>query len=938
MDKTLQEQFATSFLTGGSAAYIEDIYEQYLEDPTSIDDTWRQKFDQYTQEQSGEKDVAHSEIQNYFRQAGLHRSRMIAASGSGDKSFDAKQVNVLELIQAYRAHGHQYANLDPLGIWKQAKIDHLDLAKYELSKMDFETEFRTGSMFGSTSKKLKQIVEELEATYCKSIGSEFMHISDPGQKQWIQERLESSLSSPQFSSAFKKQILSALTAAEGLEKYLHNKFPGAKRFSLEGGDSLMPMLEELIQRAGSSGTKEIVLGMAHRGRLNVLVNLMGKKPEELFAEFAGKKAVEKGSGDVKYHQGFSSDINTPGGAVHVALAFNPSHLEIVAPVIEGSVRARLERRRDDTYSQVLPIVIHGDSAFTGQGVVMETFNMSQARGYKTGGTVHIVINNQVGFTTNRPDDTRSTTYCTDVAKMIEAPIFHVNADDPEAVVFVTQLALDFRTTYKKDVVIDLVCYRRHGHNEADEPRATQPIMYEKVKKHPTPRKLYADKLAEAGVIDDKYANKLSADYRDKMDDGKNVVSNWLPMKQHEFTVDWSPYLDTDWQTPAVTSLSKEAFDKLATAISTYPDELNLQSQVKRLMTDRKKMANGEIPMDWGFAETMAYASLLDDGYRVRISGQDSGRGTFFHRHAVLHDQKTGDNYQPLKNIREGQGQFHVIDSVLSEEAVLAYEYGYSTTEPRSLVIWEAQFGDFANGAQVVIDQFISSGEHKWGRLCGLVMLLPHGYEGQGPEHSSARLERFLQLCAEHNMQVCVPSTPAQVFHMLRRQMVRKWRTPLIVMSPKSLLRHRLATSQIEELTNGKFESVIDEIDNLDKAKIKRIVMCSGKVYYDLLEKRRADERDDVAIIRIEQLYPFPKHLKDVIAEYQNADEFIWCQEEPKNQGAWYSSRHNFQASVPEKGFVEYAGREASAAPATGIASKHVEEQRALVEDALGRKS
>ncbi|WP_144395538.1 2-oxoglutarate dehydrogenase E1 component [Pleionea sediminis] len=938
MEKTLQEQFAASFLTGGSSAYIEEIYEQYLEDPTSIDDSWREKFDSLKKNAPDVHDTAHSEIRNYFKQIGLNKHRMATSSSSGDKSFDAKQVNVLELIQAYRAHGHQYAKLDPLGLWKQATIDHLNLAKFGLDKMDYDTEFRTGSMFGATAKPLKQIIQELEQTYCGSIGSEFMHISDPGQKQWIQQRLESTLATPDFNDDRKRQILSALTAAEGLEKYLHNKFPGAKRFSLEGGDSLMPMLEEMIQRAGSAGIKEVALGMAHRGRLNVLVNLMGKKPEELFAEFAGKSVIEKGSGDVKYHQGFSSDINTPGGVVHVALAFNPSHLEIVSPVIQGSVRARLERRNDETYSQVLPISIHGDSAFTGQGVVMETFNMSQARGYTTGGSVHIVINNQVGFTTSRPEDTRSTTYCTDVAKMIEAPIFHVNADDPEAVIFVTQLALDFRTTYKKDVVIDLVCYRRHGHNEADEPRATQPVMYDKIKKHPTTRKIYADLLSDNGVIEKKFASDLSAEYRDKMDEGKNVVSHWLPMTQHEFSVDWSPYFGNDWLTPAVTNLTKKQFDKLAERITDYPDSLNLQTQVKRVMSERSKMAKGEVPMDWGFAETMAYASLLDDGYRVRISGQDSGRGTFFHRHAVLHDQATGECFLPLQNIREDQPKFDVIDSVLSEEAVLAFEYGYSTTEPRSLVIWEAQFGDFANGAQVVIDQFISSGEHKWGRLCGLVMLLPHGYEGQGPEHSSARLERFLQLCAEHNIQVCIPSTPSQVFHMLRRQMIRNWRTPLVVMSPKSLLRHKMATSQIEHITSGKFESVIDEIDNLDKNKVKRVVMCSGKVYFDLLEKRRAEELDEVAIIRIEQLYPFPKHLKDIIAEYKNAKEFIWCQEEPKNQGAWYCSRHNFQASIPKDGYVEYAGRSASAAPATGLASKHVEQQRNLVEKALGIKS
>ncbi|MCO7223447.1 2-oxoglutarate dehydrogenase E1 component [Pleionea sp. CnH1-48] len=935
MEKTLQEQFEASFLTGGSADYLEEIYEQYLEDPSSIDESWRSKFDAL-KSLGTTSDVAHSQIRDYFLQLGLSKHR-IAATSSGDTSFDAKQVNVLELIQAYRAHGHQYAKLDPLGLWKQATIDHLDINKYGLSKMDMDTKFRTGSMYGADAKTLKQIIDELDSTYCRSIGAEFMHMTDPAQKQWVQERLESSLSTPKFDAGAKRQILSALTAAEGLEKYLHNKFPGAKRFSLEGGDSLLPMLEELIQRSGSAGVKEVVIGMAHRGRLNVLVNLLGKNPDELFAEFAGTKQLESGSGDVKYHQGFSSDINTPGGTIHLALAFNPSHLEIVGPVIQGSVRSRLERRADDSYSKVLPIVIHGDSAFTGQGVVMEAFNMSQARGYKIGGSVHIVINNQVGFTTNKPEDTRSTTYCTDVAKMVEAPIFHVNGDDPEAVVLVTQLALDFRETFKKDVVIDLVCYRRHGHNEADEPRATQPLMYAKVRKHPTPRKIYADQLEQEGTLEASATKELVEEYRNKLDEGKNVVSNWLPMQQHEFTVDWTPFLGTDWLEPAVTSLSREQFDALAQRITEVPEDVDMQMQVKRIMADRVKMANGEIPMDWGFAETMAYASLLDDQYRVRISGQDSGRGTFFHRHAVLHNQKDGTNYQPLKHISGKQAPFDVIDSVLSEEAVLAFEYGYSTTEPRALVVWEAQFGDFANGAQVVIDQFISSGEHKWGRLCGLVMLLPHGYEGQGPEHSSARLERYLQLCAEHNMQVCVPSTPAQVFHMLRRQMVRNWRTPLVVMSPKSLLRHRLATSSIEELTNGKFEPIIDEIDSLDKSKVKRVVMCSGKVFYDLLEKRRAEERDDVAIIRIEQLYPFPRNLKEVLEGYENASEFVWCQEEPKNQGAWYCSRHNFQASVPAGVEVEFAGRPASAAPAAGHMSLHVEQQKALLEDALGSK-
>ncbi len=933
MDKTLQEKFASSFLTGTNSSYLEEIYEHYLDNPNDVDDVWREQFDQLKANGHAGHEVAHSSIREYFRQLGLQR-RGMTLSGAEDHSFDAKQVNVLELIQAYRAHGHQYAKLDPLGLWKQTQVDHLALSKYGLSKTDYDTEFRTGSFYGADTKSLKSILSELEQTYCGSIGSEFMHISDPIQKQWIEQRLESCLATPEFSEQRKVDILSGLTAAEGLEKYLHNKFPGAKRFSLEGGDSLIPLLEEMIQRVGSAGVKEVVIGMAHRGRLNVLVNLLGKKPEELFAEFAGKKS-DSGSGDVKYHQGFSSDINTPGGVVHLALAFNPSHLEIVGPVIQGSVRARLERRQDHSLSQVLPIVIHGDSAFTGQGVVMEAFNMSQARGYTTGGSVHVVINNQVGFTTNKQEDVRSTTYCTDVAKMIEAPIFHVNGDDPEAVVMVADLAADFRETFKKDVVIDLVCYRRHGHNEADEPRATQPLMYQKIRKHDTTRKQYADRLINTKVVSNEVPQKLVNEYRDKMDEGKNVVHHWLPMQEHEFTVDWTPYLNKNWLSPAKTSLTQEQFDNLANSIVTVPESFPLQAQVKRMMGERGKMARREIPMDWGFAETLAYASLLDEKVSIRISGQDSGRGTFFHRHAVLHHQEDASTYIPLQQIHDQQGEFVVIDSVLSEEAILAFEYGYATTEPRTLVIWEAQFGDFANGAQVVIDQFISSGYQKWGRLCGLVMMLPHGYEGQGPEHSSARLERFLQLCAEHNMQVCIPSTPAQVFHMLRRQMLRDWRAPLIVMSPKSLLRHRLAVSDASELISGEFETVIDEIDPINKEAVKRIVLCSGKVYFDLLEKRRAEELETVAIIRVEQLYPFPKHLKNMLETYPNATEFIWCQEEPKNQGAWYSSLHNLQRCVPEGCQVEFAGRRASASPAVGQIALHIEQQKSLIASALG---
>jgi 2-oxoglutarate dehydrogenase E1 component len=675
------------------------------------------------------------------------------------------------------------------------------------------------------------------------------------------------------------------------------------------------------------------MGMAHRGRLNVLVNVMGKNPSKLFDEFGGKHDEALGSGDVKYHQGYSSDFVTPGGNVHLALAFNPSHLEIVNPVVIGSVRARLDRRDCNQGDLVLPITIHGDSAIAGQGVVQETFNMSQARAFKVGGTVRIVVNNQVGFTTSIAEDTRSGEYCTEIAKMVQAPIIHVNGDDPEAVVLATQIALDYRNEFKRDVVIDLVCYRRHGHNEADEPSATQPLMYKIVKKHPTPRQLYADKLAAEGSLNKDKIDELTAYYRKLLDEGQCTVEQWRPMTQH--SVDWSPYLGHEWDDDYTKEISLDKLKELAIKLSTYPDSHPVHSRVKKIYDDRMKMAKGEKLLDWGMAENLAYASIVDGGDRVRITGQDAGRGTFFHRHAVLHNQDDASTYLPLQNIREGQGPFDVHDSVLSEVSVLAFEYGYTTAEPAGLTIWEAQFGDFANCAQVVFDQFISSGEQKWGRLCGLTMLLPHGYEGQGPEHSSARLERFLQLCADHNMQVCVPSTPAQVFNMLRRQVVRPMRRPLVVMSPKSLLRHPLAVSSLEEMSTGEFHSVIGEIDDIKAKDVERVIFCSGKVYYELLEQRRKNEQDNIAIIRIEQLYPFPEQeLKAVLTQYQHVKQYVWCQEEPQNQGAWYCSQHHFRAAIPQGTYLTYAGRNASAAPAVGYMSVHVKEQQALVTQAL----
>lgn len=922
----------SSHLAGANATYVEDLYELYLSDPDLVSEEWKRVFDGLPAQADNVVEQPHSRVRDYFRR--LAKETKHYNVQVSDPDVDAKQVRVLQLINAYRFRGHEAAQLDPLGLWQRPLVAELDPAFHNLNEGDFEETFNVGSFaIGQETMKLKDIYQALNKTYCGSIGAEYMHIIDTEQKRWIQQRLESVVGQPSFSKEEKRIFLEELTAAEGLERYLGAKFPGAKRFSLEGGDALIPMMKELIRHAGSTGMREVVIGMAHRGRLNMLVNVLGKKPQDLFDEFAGKHGESWGTGDVKYHQGFSADFATPGGDVHLALAFNPSHLEIVNPVVIGSVRARQDRLGDEDGSTVLPISIHGDSAIAGQGVVAETFNMSQARGYCVGGTVRIVINNQVGFTTSNPRDTRSTMYCTDIAKMVQAPIFHVNSDDPEAVAFVTRIALDYRNEFKRDVVIDLVCYRRHGHNEADEPNATQPLMYQKIKKHPTPRKLYADVLIERGEFDIEIATQLVNEYRDALDHGEVVVKEWRPMALH--SVDWSPYIGHEWDMPWNNKVDLERLKELGNRICQYPESHKLQSRVDKIYTDRQAMVNGEKLLDWGMAETLAYATLVDDGKRIRISGQDSGRGTFFHRHSVLHNQSDASTYIPLANIHDKQGPFEVLDSVLSEEAVLAFEYGYATAEPSGLTIWEAQFGDFANGAQVVIDQFISSGEQKWARLCGLTMLLPHGYEGQGPEHSSARLERYLQLCAEQNMQVVVPSTPAQVYHMLRRQVVRPMRRPLIVMSPKSLLRHPLCISTLEDLADGSFLPAIGEVDDLNPANVKRVVFCSGKVYYDLLEQRRNNEQGDVAIVRIEQLYPFPKEeVEAVIAQYTNVVDYVWCQEEPQNQGAWYSSQHNFRSAIPVGADLKYAGRPASASPAVGYMSVHLKQQKALVEDAL----
>ncbi len=940
-DSLMEQLWSTGHLSGSNATYVEELYESFLADPESVAEEWRNFF-QSLPAINGDNgsDVSHSQIRKQFEALGK-ASRFAPVLSNEDivnSEHERKQVNVMLLISSYRVRGHQKANLDPLGIMHRERVPDLELEFHDLSPLDNNTLFQTGSLFISKEKAtLKELVETLERIYCNSVGYEFMHIINLEEKQWIQQRIESNDGHPEFPSEVKRHLLERLSAAEGLEKHLDSKYPGTKRFGLEGGESLIPALDEIVQRSGKYGAKEIVLGMAHRGRLNVLVNILGKNPADLFDEFEGK-ATYQSSGDVKYHQGFSSNIMTAGGEIHMALAFNPSHLEIVAPVVEGSVRARQTRRLDRQGEQVVPIIIHGDAAFAGQGVVMETFQMSNTRAYSTGGTVHIIINNQVGFTTSRQDDARSTEYCTDVAKMVQAPIFHVNADDPEAVLFVTQLALDFRYQFKKDVVIDLVCYRRRGHNETDEPSATQPLMYKAIKQHKSTRTLYAEKLAAAEILSSEEADSINNNYRTDLDKGEHVVKSLVKEPSVELFVDWSPYIGHDWTPHYNTSMQLDHLKALARKVVDVPKDLKIQRQVKKIMDDRASMAAGEIPVDWGFAETLAYASILSTGNKVRITGQDVRRGTFSHRHAVLYDQESNECYIPLQKVQKDKFDFTIYDSLLSEEAVLAFEYGFATTAPNTLVIWEAQFGDFANSAQVVIDQFITSGEHKWQRLCGLTMLLPHGYEGQGPEHSSARLERFLQLCAEHNIQVCLPTTSAQVFHMLRKQILCPLRKPLVVMSPKSLLRHKETVSSLEELAEGSFQVVIDETDDIDKEKVEKLIICSGKVYYDLRTERRARNIDNIAIVRLEQLYPFAAdEVEACLLQYKNVKSIVWCQEEPMNQGAWYSSQHHIRRIIHEhfpEIWLEYAGREASAAAAAGYPALHVSQQEKFIDEAL----
>jgi 2-oxoglutarate dehydrogenase E1 component len=934
MASVMKEFEATSQLYGSNAPYVEELYERYLADPESVDPTWRATFDAW-QKDNGRKDVPHSPVIAAFEN--LARNPQAAASAA---PADEKALKVLQYIRAHRVLGSRYSQLDPLKRLERTPVPELELSYYGLTEADMDREFSPGSWQGATGPmKLRDIVAAVKKTYCGTIGIEYMYISSTAEKRWIQKKFEGTLSTPSYDPERKREILQRLTDAETLERYLHTRYVGQKRFSGEGAETMIPMLDTVIENAGAHGAKEVVIGMAHRARLNVLVNNLGKIPADLFSEFEGKHASELSSGDVKYHQGFSSEIKTAGGAVHLTLAFNPSHLEIVNPVVEGSVRARQHRRGDHTGDQVLALLIHGDAAFAGQGVVMETLALSQTRGYKTGGTVHLVVNNQIGFTTSDTRDARSSLYCTDIVKMIEAPVFHVNGDDPEAAVFVSAIAEEYRRTFRKDVVVDLVCFRRLGHNEQDEPFVTQPLMYKKIAQHPGTRKLYADKLEKEGVAKPGLGDELVASVRAELDAGKGTNPKILYGLKPALAIDWAPYIGVDWRQPAETAVPLPKLKELAKRLTDIPANFKLHPSVERLLAARREMGEGKQALDWGMAENLAYASLVDEGHPVRLSGQDSGRGTFAHRHAVLHDQNRekwdAGIYVPLQNIKQGQGNFLVIDSLLSEEAVLGFEYGYSTAQPFELVIWEAQFGDFVNGAQVVIDQFIASGEAKWGRMCGLTMYLPHGYEGQGPEHSSARLERFMQLCAEHNMQVCVPSTAGQFFHMIRRQIERPMRKPLIVMTPKSLLRKKEAATPLAELATGGFQVIIPEVEKLAAKKVKRVIFCAGKVYYDLAAERARRAIEDIAIERIEQLYPFPhEEFQARIETYPNAKSIVWAQEEPGNQGAWHRIQHYLLRHMRSDQQLAYAGRASSASPAVGYLQLHNEQQKELVEAAL----
>ena len=926
MSKSLEERFLDSFKNGGNSEYLEILYEDYLKNPNSLPSEWKKYFDSI---QNGQIDVSHKSIEEQFK------NKKFPTETKVEISENSKASDVQNLINAYRRRGHQVADIDPLGLRLKKEVPDLELGFHNLSENDLESSFSISNFQNSKELSLKDIISSLKQTYTASLGYEFMHIMDSRIRRWFLDKIEGKSTPYSFNSDEQEHILKRLVDSEGLEKFLASKYPGAKRFGLEGGESLVPLLDTLIEDFGSRGVKELVLGMSHRGRLNVLINVMGKKPSELFTEFAEEFEEDSTkTGDVKYHLGFSSNILTSGGEVHLALGSNPSHLEIVNPVILGSVKARQDRRLDSSKDMVVPILMHGDASFSAQGVVMEILQLSQTRAYGVGGTVHIVVNNQIGFTTSLKEDARSTEYCTDVAKIIDAPIIHVNGDDPEASVMAAKLAVDFRDTFKRDIIVDFVCYRRRGHNETDEPFATQPMMYKEITSKNTVTELYlSDLLNSDSEINEKY-EVFKSNYRKSMEKGEMVAESMASDPDHSLHFDWSQYIKPNLKKSYPTNVSLQHLKESMVPGFDFDEGTNVQKQVAKLYDDRKEMLEGKIPMNWGFAEMAAYATLLKENYPVRITGQDSRRGTFSHRHLVIKDQLTGVGHVPLAKLNNGNKKFEIYDSLLSEEAVLGFEYGYASTWPEGLVIWEAQFGDFVNVAQVVIDQFIVSAQTKWDRLSGLTMFLPHGYEGQGPEHSSCRLERFLQLCAHENIQVCVPTLPSQIFHLLRRQAIKPLRRPLVVLTPKSLLRNPMATSELSDLTNGTFKNII--IDQSKNAP-RKIILCAGKIYFDLLKHKDDKKIKNVEIVRIEQLYPFPDSELISYTKNVKSKDFVWVQEEPENMGAWLMIRHRLEKVLNEtkKGFkLSVIARDASASPAGGYQKYHIKRQKEIVAKAL----
>ncbi|MFL2708883.1 MAG: 2-oxoglutarate dehydrogenase E1 component [Gammaproteobacteria bacterium] len=926
MSKSLEERFLDSFKNGGNSEYLEILYEDYLENPNSLPSEWKKYFDSI---QNGQIDVSHKSIEEQFK------NKKFSTETKVEISENSKASDVQNLINAYRRRGHQVADIDPLGLRLKKEVPDLELGFHNLSENDLESSFSISNFQNAKELFLKDIISSLKQTYTSSLGYEFMHIMDSRIRRWFLDKIEGKPTPYSFNSDEQEHILKRLVDSEGLEKFLASKYPGAKRFGLEGGESLVPLLDTLIEDFGSRGVKELVLGMSHRGRLNVLINVMGKKPSELFTEFAEDfEEDDTKTGDVKYHLGFSSNILTSGGEVHLALGSNPSHLEIVNPVILGSVKARQDRRLDSSKDMVVPILMHGDASFSAQGVVMEILQLSQTRAYGVGGTVHIVVNNQIGFTTSLKEDARSTEYCTDVAKIIDAPIIHVNGDDPEASVMAAKLAVDFRDTFKRDIIVDFVCYRRRGHNETDEPFATQPMMYKEITSKNTVTELYlSDLLNSDSEINEKY-EVFKSNYRKSMEKGEMVAESMASDPDHSLHFDWSQYIKPNLKKSYPTNVSLQHLKESMAPGFDFDEGTNVQKQVAKLYDDRKEMLEGKIPMNWGFAEMAAYATLLKENYPVRITGQDSRRGTFSHRHLVIKDQLTGVGHVPLAKLNNGNKKFEIYDSLLSEEAVLGFEYGYASTWPEGLVIWEAQFGDFVNVAQVVIDQFIVSAQTKWDRLSGLTMFLPHGYEGQGPEHSSCRLERFLQLCAHENIQVCVPTLPSQIFHLLRRQAIKPLRRPLVVLTPKSLLRNPMATSELSDLTNGTFKNII--IDQSKNAP-RKIILCAGKIYFDLLKHKDDKKVKNVEIVRIEQLYPFPDSELISYTKNVKSKDFVWVQEEPENMGAWLMIRHRLEKVLNEtkKGFkLSVIARDASASPAGGYQKYHIKRQKEIVAKAL----